>query len=384
LGTLTAGYFGFELILIGSVLLAYAMWRRKAFIAQHFLRHLLMAAALSSIVCAVFLSFRFRNAYFGQGFTVDSIISATPDDWIRGTSQIYAGFMEVKGEKMLFLGMTPLLLSLAAWLHRRKLDDLQLEDPRRRTFSPMHTVTVYGWIVVIAYVMTLGPVLNVGEAVIPLPYMILAQIPAFGWMRIITEFIMVAIVGTAVLSAYALLLLSRSTDRLNYRLAMVAVAVVLAIELAPANGSGTHRILSPTPPFGSASLNPVSRKNNIPPIYTWLAQQPAGTPVFHYPNAQANVFIYHYYQRFHNQPMLNGYGAFEPVWYVNTKWEEFPTPEIMQIITDRAIRYVIVHKDMMSADDQASFNQRLAAPAVAGKLKLSQTIGDADVYEVVP
>ncbi len=106
-----------------------------------------------------------------------------------------------------------------------------------------------------------------------------------------------------------------------------------------------------------------------------MAQQPPETPVFHYPNAQKDVFIY-------TITSASITGAFEPVWYVNTKWDQFPTPEIMQVITDRAIKYIIVHNDTMTADEQAAFKQRLAVPTVAGKRKLDQSIGTSDVYKV--
>jgi hypothetical protein len=381
--TLTSNpYYGLLFLMAGGIILFYVfIWHRTRWTPRS-TSQFIRAMGFTVFAFLPFLLPRLQNPYFRTGFYFESLIYATPLDWLRGNSQIYAGLMPYKDEVILFLGFTPIILSLLAWHYRKRLDSLsQLAG---RVLISYEIVMLYAILVIFGYLMTLGPLLRVSDSLaIPLPYLILLQIPGVGWIHRIPIFFILAIIGTGLLSAYILTLAANTLQKTLYRAIVLIVIVCLFFELTPFNGNPSHRIFGGSISPDLRVITAIPRTQQLPPIYEWLQQQPAGTPVFHYPNTTYPVLNYLAYQRFHSQPMLNGYGSFLPPWYEAIDWKTFPSAEIMKVLFERRIQYVLVHHEVMTAQEEADFKYYLTTSVYAGSLSLIGTFGQVDVYQVV-
>jgi len=379
---LTSAYLGVYLTISGGVILGYLFfWQRQAFSRR--LTHTLLAAATIAILTTLpFLTMRFAHS---PDYTYNDYVwfSAVPLDWFLGTSQIYTGVLPYRDEVTLFLGFTPIGLAAAAWFYRKRISAIEPADTQPSPwFRANALIAVYGFLVILGYLMTLGPVIRfTTEPVMPGPYLLFAQVPILGGLRVPARFIILSITGTGLMAGAFLTYIGRKTDRLTHQVLLGIIAVFLVVELTPNNGNGTKFLLIRT---GASASGPLEAEvpGPIPPIYTWLKQQPPNTVVFHYPNGDAN-FEYLRYQPYHNQPMLNGYASLMPRWIWAFAWNAFPNADTLEFVIGRGTQYIIIHNDLLPTDAKNALQIRLIAPDVVAKIRLKEHVGDSDVYEVI-
>ena len=81
--------------------------------------------------------------------------------------------------------------------------------------------------------------------------------------------------------------------------------------------------------------------------------------------------------------MLNGTGTkYSPEWYVNAKWDEFPSPSIFSLLGERHIQYILVHHDLLSDAENAELESRWAEfQAAWGEIPCVGRFGDVNVFE---
>jgi hypothetical protein len=378
----TSGYLGATFVLTATIIVGFAALRHRLRFTRRLTVQLALATVIAVLITFPFLLFRFQNPVFQKGYSFNEILlySATPQDWFLGTSQIYMNVLPWKPEVTLFLGFSPLLLAIMAW--RKRGDNIRFEG--QRLFTRKETLLVYGLLVIVGYLLTLGPVLKINDrAVLPMPYLILMQAPGFQALRVPARFLLMTLVGVAVLGGHTFTLLRSRTDTLTYSTVFVGVSIILTIELIPFNGNPARRILS-AQPSGARVLQAESLKEKVPPVYDWLRRQPPGTPIVHYPVSFEAGFRYLAYEPYHNQPMLNGYGSFYPDWYWTTDWSQFPDQNIIDFFVERGIRYVLIHRDLLKPEVSALLKEQLASPDRASALQFVDTFDETDVYKIVP
>src|SRR5262249_44997187 len=151
--------------------------------------------------------------------------------------------------RSIFIGFTPLILAGLAlyWQHKKRISthpqNTAILDPglRKRAFSSEQITVLYGIITLASYFLTLGPRITLTPTVsIPSPYMLLLPLPGFFSLRVPSRFIVMAIVATAIMGAYALAYLQK---KLNPRRARVVFAIIggcLIIELMPLNANPNY------------------------------------------------------------------------------------------------------------------------------------------------
>jgi hypothetical protein len=381
----TVAYYAIQFSVIAVIVAMFAIHGRRMPFTLMVRRQLLIAACLSAVIGLGLISFRFSNPSFRGGFHFYDIANGIPEDWIRGNSQLYYGYLPYREEGVLFLGFTPLVLAILGWYYRRVEPHSEPETQAvvnpPRAFSTMQIVSLYAILTVVGYILTLGPTLKLSPTLeIPLPYAILYQIPMFGLMHITTVFIVMAIFGTAILAGHMFRLLYHSKAPAYYLLYLLGIGLSLLIELVPFNGNPDHHVLAlPQPEMHTLRPTPVDQ---VPPVYLWLKSQPPGTPVFHYPNKPDSIFTYLLWEYVHDQPMLNGYGSFRPQWYATMNWDQFPSPEIMQVLLSRHIKYVLIHHELMTPDDETHFQTQLVQSGYAPNFNFVGTYGSVDVYAI--
>jgi hypothetical protein len=216
-----------------------------------------------------------------------------------------------------------------------------------------------------------------------MPYRLLMHLPGFRGMRVPGRLIILAVTGTAVLSAVTLgAVLERIRRPVNWAVFSV-IAVLLAVELMPYDGATANPHARGAEQDRAAKLlEPVVREHNTP-ITEWLAAQPPDTAVFHTPSGYTLTANYLVDIPYHEQPMLNGVGGFVPEWYRPIFLEDFPGVPFFVIMHERGIAYILVHHDLMSPAEEAAFARRWEShQALWGALPYVGRFGEVDVYEV--
>jgi len=89
----------------------------------------------------------------------------------------------------------------------------------------------------------------------------------------------------------------------------------------------------------------------------------------------------------HDQPMLNGFGnSFVPFWWhAIIEHQPFPGEAVMQLLVDRGIRYLLVHRNLLSDDELRHFEVEWESfQSTWGEAPYVGRFGDVDIYQVVP
>jgi len=381
---ITSGYLGVIFAITAAVIVAFVFLHVDPERRWRILVRLIGAGACAVMLCGPFLAFRLHNETMSSGWSFDLSVmySATIQSWFSGGSHIYKGAVPFAGEGSVFIGFVPLTLAALAWPTARAFDHAEPRSMTRR-----QVVELYSIVTLAGFVLSLGPVLQVGSIqAIPLPYILLMQMPVFSWIRCPARFILMAVLGTGVLSAYTLLIWAERQSRLTRAGGLLVISVLLLIELTPPRGDDTRNLLMSLrakTPAANAPLRGfvVDKKAEL---YRWLAAQPKGTPVVHYPIFGAsNNTIYLAYESIHNQPMLNGWGSWLPGWFSGTNWKAFPDQPTMRLVEERQIQYLLVHRDLLGQGEQAEFNRNLQVYALTHRpLEMVRSFGAVDVYRL--
>jgi hypothetical protein len=260
--------------------------------------------------------------------------SATPWDFIEPSryhvvwgrqAQLLAG----GGDQPVAPGTALLLLAAIGWWRHR----------RRRIASAL-LLSVLG-----AWLFSLGPLLTIGTLDIPLPaYLINLGAPVLQSIRVWARMAFFGHVALAMLAALAFADAAPAARRLRrVRIALAGVALLELLNLAP--------IVSPVGP------RPVDR---------WLAHQPAGQLIAALPDQLAGY--QEYYARYHQQPLLVGYGTFVPTgWYaaVVRPLRDMPAATALQVLRLQQVRLAVIDRAALDRDHPGWDAVLATAPGVA-------------------
>lgn len=144
--------------------------------------------------------------------------------------------------------------------------------------------------VVLAFILSMPPLVYIGDTAIPTPSIVTAAIPFF---RYYCRWALVVTFGLCILAGIGFALISRKW-RLDKKKTAVFGLVVIALFIIDT---------TIVPPFRSQNIR------TVPEVIEELADYPKDEPVTIYPLAQGEqyaTFHYFYLQQFHQHPMLNG------------------------------------------------------------------------------
>src|SRR5262249_19861230 len=121
-----------------------------------------------------------------------------------------------------------------------------------------------------------------------------------------------------------------------------------------------------------------------PPVYRWLASQPGDFAALELPTYYGSADAsYQFWQTVHWKRIVNGAVGFYPAGIVELVegWDPLdPDALATRIRSIYPVRYVVVHREILSAADRARW-ESLGADPIPG-LRLLRTIEAADVYEL--
>jgi hypothetical protein len=301
-------------------------------------------------------------------------------------NRLWGSFLEAlrKPEGDLFPGIIPWALAavgLAAVIARRKgppAPSAKTAIPGRLPRFPRFTyppVRFYGLLLVVSFLLCLGPVIQVnGWKIFYGPYLILYKwVPGFEGLRAPARMVIMLHLAVSVLGGWGVAALLR---RLRFpalrALAAVAIALLVLFESASFPVRLHYR------PYGK----------DFPALYQWMSRQPEDLALLELPMPSApdefwREADYVYFSAFHWKKLVNGYSGFFPPGYlrfVSEGMKGFPSRETLQHIRGLGIRYVVIHSDRFGEKERERIKTVFSANS--DLLVLERTFRDDWVYRL--
>jgi hypothetical protein len=221
-------------------------------------------------------------------------------------------------------------------------------------------------------VLSLGPFALVpgGHGRVPLPYRLLQTIvPGFSAMRAPQRMGVIATLAATALAGLGLARLRAALAARGRQRAATAVAIgVAALVLLEAHVSGLD-------------VRGMRTGDAVPAAYRWLVAHGDGGALLELPLRRADLqreSLYMYYSTFHWLPIANGYSSYPPPSWIALAdaAASLPSAEAVDAVLAPGERWVLFHRDGVSADEAPRWNAALSA-----RLRRVEDFGDAVLYE---
>ena len=268
--------------------------------------------------------------------------AATETNYLYGERSVRIG----RGERRLFPGVLPLILAVVGLL----------------LYSAPKEAIMYLIAMAIAFDMSFG--------LRGYTFSFLYQhVPAFDGLRAPARVAIFVIFFLAILAAYGQAALEKAVNRRIRRALVVAIPAVLLLE------------------YWVAPLPLTAYPSSPPPLYGWLARQPAGL-VAEFPMPQPNAPLgneprFEYLSTFHWMPLVNGYSGYYPASYLNRleRLRNMPDEAALESLVRDGVRYVIVHIGLYRPGGADAVITALAQHSRFRELgRFDDGVGDAVVF----
>lgn len=172
-------------------------------------------------------------------------------------------------------------------------EDAPVRDAKTRGGMDLARTTVYFGIItaVIAFILSMPPVVKIGSVQIPTPSIVMRALAPF--FRFYSRWALVVTFSLALMAGIGLFMLVRSRGWSGVKAGAVCLVLIALFAID----------VTIIPPLRARDIT------NVPKVVTDLARYPKQQPVAFYPLSPGRYFIplqYDYYQTFHKHPMLNG------------------------------------------------------------------------------
>jgi hypothetical protein len=260
-------------------------------------------------------------------------------EWLRLASMIAAGLA--------------VIWSLAIWLTGRRADSMAWGAQYRR--SP---TAFYFLLTLVSAGLALG-----GEH---WPWQTVFWLPGFNFIRVPSRFMVLGLLGVAVLAGVGF---DRLTARLApspRRLAAVMVGALLVAE------------------FSAIPFNGVPYRLDVPAVDLWVAREQKPFSVAEVPVTTSERYHSNYmlHSMAHWQKTVNGYSGIRPALHVELydQLRTFPSEDSVRHLAELHVTYVIVHSSWFPPEERRQVEERLLA--FGPWLKLEYTDPDSRVYSI--
>src|SRR5262245_27745435 len=231
----------------------------------------------------------------------------------------------------------------------------------RRERAPLwrsDATVFYAGLTVLGFLLSMGPPLGLW----PLVY----WLPGFSFIRVASRFILLAMLGLAVLAGIGVeRLAARAANRSANWLA-AAIACLMIVE------------------FAGMPLPVAPYRVTIPAIDRWLASRPAPFAVAEFPSSTVVRYqtMYMLHSMAHWQKTIHGFSGFEPPQQAQLFQDlrGFPDELSLKRLSDLGFTYLIVHEELYPPADWAQVRARFEQ--FAGRLTLEHTEGTGRVYSL--
>ncbi|HYO89262.1 MAG TPA: hypothetical protein VER79_11475 [Candidatus Limnocylindrales bacterium] len=223
------------------------------------------------------------------------------------------------------------------------------------------------WVVLVAFVLSLGPYLHISRLPlpIPLPALILRELPVFSSLRTWIRFAFVVQLGLSILGGAGIYLTLRSPRAARFRHGLAAALIGLVLfEAWP----------------GSLGIVPVEPR----PVDLWLAAQADDAPIMEYPLSVAESGPSLFYTLFHGKPITYAYGTFFEQIYLtrNPELATFPADAALDALQAWGVRQILITLSAMDDEpftlDEVNSQPRLAYVRTEGAIAIYNLASPAE------
>ncbi|MGD8897542.1 MAG: hypothetical protein PVJ73_16030 [Acidobacteriota bacterium] len=231
---------------------------------------------------------------------------------------------------------------------------------------------------VVGALVAMGPLIRVfGYEIVAGPWALLRDtVPLFEKIRVTSRAGIFVALPLAMLAAKSLTLL---------RPRAVVLATLGVVGLA-------ETLIAPIPM--PAWTKVIDTRDEPPPVYRWLAEQPGRDAIVHLPMFDGRALtqrprfhesVYMVYSTLHWNPMVNGYAGIEPRGYVRIRERmmSFPSEEFLSLLRDVDVRYIVVHRKGYGPNQWPRL-QRGMPRALGRSLREVVSLEGDTVYELLP
>ncbi len=247
----------------------------------------------------------------------------------------------------------------------------------RRRQRPSREAVMLAVMASVAALVAMGPLLRAfGHDLGPGPWALLrAALPVFEKIRVTSRAGIFLALPLAMLAAKGLTVL---------RPRAVVVAALGVVGLV-------ETLIAPIPMPGFTKV--IDTRQDPPPVYRWLAEQPGRDPIVHLPMLDGRALlrrpsfhesVYMAYSTLHWKPMVNGYAGIEPRSYVRIRREmmSFPAEEFLDLLRKVGVRYVVLHRKGYGPNQTRRLEAQMAE-LHPGALREVVTFEGDTVYELL-
>ena len=372
LQALTSGH-GIVFLVVGSLVVAVCHIATGAPIAIARRLRDLGVPGLLVLVPAVLMMVPYRQAQVGVGLRRSlENWTVTPQSFLASPSHVDGWILRMFGavsvndraSAYLFPGFLVLALCVAglcsATLLGRDHPALQGRERRRAVFT-------YALVTLVGVLMTLPRPLGLW----PFVY----WLPVFNFIRVPSRFVMLALLGLAVLSGFGMdLVLMRARGKAAQLAVAAVTGALLVAEFA-------------TMPFDLAP-----QRVEIPAVDRWLADRPDVRAIAELPESNpANISraerwhtLYMLHSTAHWKKTVDGYSGIRPALHqqLYAQLAAFPdSDEGLRTLADLGVTHVVVHLDMWEPRERPDIE---AALVRSPWLHLEHADGEGRVYAITP
>jgi len=191
--------------------------------------------------------------------------------------------------------------------------------------------------------------LGQSDAQLPLPFPLFYKFfPGFSALRTPSRFGIFVLFGVAVMAGQGLhLLLNKFKKRQIALSVLLVVFILLNIEYL----SIPQRLRS------------VPIKQESPPTYRWLKEEPEDFAILEYPFMARPGWeaVYMYFSCYHGKKIVNGYSGFIPpsFFFMKEAFNLFPSQSTIDILKILDVKYVVVHTPMLNGQTAQNMKERI-------------------------
>lgn len=352
LQVLACGYYAVFLSLFAGLFVAYYAIARRLVSRPRFWLCMALSGAIALLAIAP-LFYPYIALRRETGFVRSIDVWATTRDLFKTApfNRLYGKLTQDRwvNEALVFPGFVALVLAVFgfAGVFRRS------EGKRQREVR-----CVYAAVALLAFSFTFGP---------HGPYPLLHRyVPGFNGLRVPSRFQVFVMLGIAVLAAFAVRLLARSARRYVRWLGVAVVPALVVVESAS----------FPIP------VQEVPRREEIPEVYTWLAEQHDIDAIIEYPLHQWSEYLRLYCSIYHKKHSVNGWSGYLSKTYDTFREREpqFPSTWSLTTLEEMGVDTLIVHRWRYTNDQWREIEASL--DEWGERVVHRGTFGDAHVYRL--
>lgn len=377
LQALTSGYFAYYGLLPLVLVAVYELWRTRR-LSRRMCGHFAIASAVTiAVMFPVVRAYADLRRESGLRRPLDEITSQSADigDYVSASRSLYiwGGIGSGRGEHELFPGAVAIVLGVLSIARLRRQDD-------------RHAVSLYGIVLALAFVLSLGPSPRAfGHAIgVPGPYgWLLSVIPGLDGIRVPARLVVIVQIALAVLAAFGAIRVIEWAGARSESLRWMALGVLSLLIAAEGVAALGH------PAFDYRGA-PEERE-----AYAYLRSLPKGGTI-ELPTMAEHLlkeFEYQYMTLVHGHRIVNGHSGYVTPLAVWLRGGHSPLREsgrqrdAVEMLRSLGVRYLVIHRRLY--EDPSLFDELMRVvdedPQVIGHRTFENTtVAALAPFELAP